>query len=274
MKVLVYRNKSKDVSGQWLLSCEQLLKINEIDYEIISDSDLTSNCEADAMIVLGGDGTILNLTKFASENNIPIIGINAGKLGFLTEFEQCDMDKAIKLLKNKELVEDRRSNIICELNGKKFLALNDIVVQRIKVEERGNNVTALNVEIDNTRVEKIIGDGVIVSTPTGSTAYSLSAGGAILSPWTEVFSLCPIAAHSFSQRAIVYSSNTTCKLILNSNCASGLFVDGIFVSQVSNGDVLIVNKANCYTTFLRKNTFNFYERLTKKLKDRTVENGL
>ena len=270
MKVLIYRNQAKDVSGEWLNSCIELLKDQGFNYKILEDNDLKSSDTADAMLVLGGDGTILNLTNFASRNQIPIIGINAGKLGFLTEFEQFEMPLAISMLKNGELVEDRRSNVCLEVNGKEFIALNDIVVQRIRLEDRGNNICSMSVRLDGIQVEKIIGDGAIISTPTGSTAYSLSAGGPILSPGMKVFSITPIAAHSFNQRAIVYSSKSLCNITIENDCATGLFIDGIFALELFKNDNLNIYNTDYQTIFLRKKTFNFYERLSQKLKDRTA----
>lgn len=272
MKVVIYVNKEKDTSGSWLKNCIDILQKEDIEYKVIHDEDLKKVDSADAMFVLGGDGTILNLTEYASRNNVPIIGINAGKLGFLTEFEQCEMQDAVKLLKNGELVQDKRATMLCKTKNASYYTLNDAVVQRIKVEERGNNVTSLDIEIDDIKVEKIIGDGVSLSTPTGSTAYSLSAGGAILSPAINVFSITPIAAHSLNQRAIVYSSNSTCKVYVKSDCATGLFIDGIFAEELNKGDLITIERADYSTIFLRKKGFNFYKRLSQKLKDRTVDN--
>jgi NAD+ kinase len=104
MKVLIYRNLGKDSSGEWLNSCIDILQQEKVDYKIITDDNLCETESADAMFVLGGDGTILNLTEYATRNEIPIIGVNAGKLGFLTEFEQCEMREAVLLLKNGKLI--------------------------------------------------------------------------------------------------------------------------------------------------------------------------
>ena len=272
MKVLIYVNKAKDPTGSWLENFKLCLQKEDISYKVIEDSDLLGSDVADAMFVLGGDGTILNLTQFAAQNNIPIIGINAGKLGFLTEFEQCEMETAISLLKQGLLEQDKRAGMICKTKNKEYYTLNDAVIQRIKIEERGNNVTSLDVEIDDIQVEKVIGDGLIISTPTGSTAYSLSAGGAILSPNLRVFLITPIAAHSFNQRAIVYSYKSICKVTVKSDCATGLFIDGIFVEELKKGEQIIVEYSEKPVIFLRKKMFNFYKRLSEKLKDRTVDN--
>lgn len=270
MKVLIYVNKAKDVSGQKLCSIAKVLESESISYKVIDDSNLLDVENADALFVLGGDGTILNVCQFASNNQIPVIGINAGKLGFLTEFEQQDLSLAVNLLKNGQLEKDERIVLECHYDGKVFTALNDVVLQRIEVEERGNNVTGLSVELDGIDVEKIIGDGLVLSTPTGSTAYALSAGGAILAPGTQIFSIVPIAAHSFNQRAIVYSGSSICKVNLVSDCATGIFVDGIFAIKMVKGKELLAKKCDNSIVFLRKKGFNFYERLSKKLKDRTA----
>lgn len=272
MNVLIYFNKAKDPSGVWLNSFIAILQKEDISYNVVEDKDMNSTIIADALFVLGGDGTILNVNEFAGRNSIPIIGVNAGKLGFLTEFEISEMETMVELFKNGSLIKDERATMLCCTPNNSYYTLNDAVVQRIRVEERGNNVTSLDVSIDDIQVEKIIGDGVIVSTPTGSTAYSLSANGAILSPGINVFSITPIAAHSLNQRAIVYSPQSLCKIIIKSDCATGLFIDGIFVEELKKGEHIIIKKADYSTVFLRKQGFNFYKRLSQKLKDRTVDN--
>lgn len=271
MNVLIYVNKAKDPNGLWLKECVEFLDKQNIAHKLITDECLSNNQSADAMFVLGGDGTILNLTEFACKNSIPIIGINAGKLGFLTEFELCEMEKAILMLKNGELVKDLRQTMVCKVGNDCYYTLNDAVLQRIKVEQRGNNVASVDVKIDDISVEKIVGDGICVSTPTGSTAYSLSAGGAILAPGIKSFSITPIAAHSLNQRAIVYSSNSICKITVTGNCAVGLFIDGIFAKELFFDDVVEIENSLYPIIFLRKKDFNFYKRLSDKLKDRQVK---
>ena len=272
MNVLIYVNKAKDPSGVWLNNFITILDKESILYKVVDDNDMNSTMTAQALFVLGGDGTILNVNEFASRNNIPIIGVNAGKLGFLTEFEISEMDSMVELFKNGKLVKDERATMLCVTEKNNYYTLNDAVIQRIKVEDRGNNVTSLDITIDDIQVEKIIGDGVILSTPTGSTAYSLSANGAILSPGINVFSITPIAAHSLNQRAFVYSAESLCQITVKSDCATGLFIDGIFAEQLRKGEQIFIKKANYSTVFLRKEGFNFYKRLAQKLKDRTVDN--
>ncbi|MBO5714400.1 MAG: NAD(+)/NADH kinase, partial [Clostridia bacterium] len=173
MKVLVYANKEKDKDQKWIKSLFNILDKKGVSYKEITLSNLNDSEQADAIFVLGGDGTILGLTEFSIKNNIPIIGINAGKLGFLTEFETYETSNAVDMLIQGLLVEEKRSTMKITLNGVTCTALNDVVVQRVFSEEK-NTVVGVDVSIDGSSVEKVLGDGVIVCTPTGSTAYSLS----------------------------------------------------------------------------------------------------
>ncbi len=268
MIIDIYVNKAKDPNNNWLEKFMLVAEANGVSYNVIEDKDLKCKSDSDALFVIGGDGTILNLTEYASRNNLPIVGFNAGKLGFLTEFELNEIEQAFLLFKNGQLKTDCRATLLIYVNNTKYYALNDAVIQRIKVEDRGNNVTNLDVYIDDNLVDKIIGDGVCVSTPTGSTAYSFSAGGAILAPGITAFSITAIAGHSFNQRPIIYSADSICTVGVNGMCRTGLFVDGIFVCEVSPADDIKISTGSCPVMFLRKEGFNFYKRLYKKLKDR------
>ena len=269
MIIDIYVNKAKDPDKSWLNKFMLVAETHGIEYRIIDDDDLKSESQSDALFVIGGDGTILNLTEYASKNNLPIVGFNAGKLGFLTEFELSDIEQAFLLFKNGQLKPDCRATILMYVNKTKFYALNDAVIQRIRIEERGNNVTNLDVYIDDILVDKIIGDGVCISTPTGSTAYSFSAGGAILAPGISAFSITDIAGHSFNQRPIVYSADSICTVKVNGNCKTGLFIDGIFACEVFPEDELTISTSSSPVMFLRKEGFNFYKRLYDKLKNRS-----
>ena len=267
MKVLVYVNKLKDKNSEILNGLLTCLNSRDIEYSVIDNNKDVIDVDYSAMFVIGGDGTILCTTELAVKNNIPIIGINAGKLGFLSEFEQNEIEDAVSLFIKGELRNDVRSILNVSFNGENFMALNDVVIQRIYNKD-GAMTISLDVSIDNDKTDTIRGDGVIVATPTGSTAYSLSAGGAILAPGINAFSITPIAAHSYSQRAVVYSSSSTCKIILNEGDSAGLFVDGKLVSKVSQGGEAIITKHEKNVVFLRKKDTSFFKRLAFKIKNR------
>ena len=122
--------------------------------------------------------------------------------------------------------------------------------------------------LDETEIDCITGDGVIVNTPTGSTAYSLSVGGSILAPGINAFAVTPIASHSFSQRPVIFSSKNTCTLIYKKGTSAGVFVDGKFIRSLDVNDKILIKEADFPTIFLRKKDSNFFKRLTDKLKYR------
>ena len=273
MTVGIYTNKSKDVGGIWSKKLHSLLERKGVKYVDIFDGNFSAINpvkdmppeKPDIIIVLGGDGTILGLTTYASENRIPIIGINAGKLGFLTESETFEMETAVELIKNGKLKADERILLQIEIGGNRYFALNDCVLQRIYSEENaGSQVIGLSVSLDETLVDKISGDGLIVSTPTGSTAYSLSAGGPILAPGNESFCITPISAHSLHHRPIIYGTQSSCVVTVD-NGLTGVYCDGKFVCKLTAGDSVKISRAAQTVTFLRKKDSNFYKRLLLKL---------
>lgn len=267
MKVLIYDNKEKDSCSLWLNKLIELLNVEKIEYKVLIDEDLDSHIKADVIFSLGGDGTILFLTEFANKNGIPIIGINAGKLGFLTEFERYDMEKAVSLLKEGKLKEDFRNTLKVEFKDKFYFALNDVFVQRTYAEDIGCMVAETLFNIDGKYIDKFKGDGIVVGTSTGSTAYSLSAGGPILTPGLDALVVTPIAAHSIMHRPIVFDPKINCEIELIGRAHAGLFVDGKYVGEMVEGDKVSITKAKNDTIFLRKESFNFFDRLSEKMKN-------
>lgn len=267
MKVLIYDNKEKDVGGVWLKKLVSCLNQNSVQYEKLEDEDLKNDYIADALFSLGGDGTILFLTEFASRNSIPIIGINTGKLGFLTEFEKNDIEQAVNSLIKNQFILDKRTTLKVTFKGNSYYALNDIFLHHVYTEHVGNLITDIDIKINNDKVHVLKGDGVIVSTPTGSTAYSLSAGGPILAPDLDVFVITPIAAHTLNQRPIVYSAETESKIGIIGAARAGIFLDGKSIGILTKGDYFTVNKGENPVIFFRKPTFDFFKRLSEKLKN-------
>lgn len=264
---LLYVNQNKDPDR---LCADALVKEfikYGIKYKEFFGDERVEDFKYDVIFVVGGDGTILMRTDYANRNDIPVVGINAGKLGFLSEFEQGEIKEAVAAFYNGELVKDYRTTIEADFNGKTYLGLNDVVVQRNCADSRGMLIS-VSVNIDGTPYGVISGDGVIVCTPTGSTAYSLSAGGAILVPGINAFSVTPIAAHSFTQRPLIYSADSSCVVTYEGGSAAGLFVDGKMVSELNKGDSFTVKKAKNQTVFLRRKNYAFYAKLSQKLKDR------
>lgn len=267
MKILLYINPDKDKNGEYSVKCETLLIKYGVDFDVLRDSDKVINRSYDAMLVVGGDGTILRRTEIANLNNIPIVGVNCGRLGFLTEFESEEFEAAINSLKNGELVKDERLTLKVVYNDKTYYALNDVSFSRIyEIDKR--TVVNLGIKIGSATMRDISGDGVIISTPTGSTAYSLSAGGAILEPHINALCITPVAAHSFSARPIVFSSDNICSVKHNGGANAGIFIDGKLVATLKENEIVSISQAENKTVFLRKAGFDFFKRLNKKMQDR------
>ena len=269
MNVLIYANRNKDNYEDWVNELSCILVREGISYEFISQNDFDKKYNADAIFVLGGDGTILAMVDLVNKNQIPIIGINAGKLGFLTEFEKNETEEAVLLFKNGLLKEDKRLTIKTEKDKKVYVSLNDIVIQRIYTGGDTGLVTDLSIDIDKNFVDEISGDGIILSTPTGSTAYSLSAGGSILAPGINALSITPLAAHSLHYRPIVFSADANCEIALRGGSKSGVFIDGKLGFIMEEGDSISVTKHSSETVFLRRENYNFYKRLSDKLSGKT-----
>ena len=162
--------------------------------------------DCDLLIVLGGDGTILSALDHAMPYNIPILGVNLGRLGFLTEIETSELnDDLIKRVLARDYTLDIRPTLCIEgLDAERYFALNDIVITRATPAVR---IMSIEYEADGSLIDSISGDGLIVATATGSTAYSLSAGGPVVLPGLECFVLTPICPHKLNARPVVISSD-------------------------------------------------------------------
>ena len=272
MKVLLYIGKGKGENNFGGYAPEKIFSELGVEYSIIDENALNCGENEDyrgkyaAIFVYGGDGTILRTVDFSAKTEIPIVGVNVGKLGFLSEFERSEVCDAINLLKNNALKKDERVTLSVKFNENNWTALNDVVVQRVNCEGNSGIIVYLSAYIDDNLVDKIAGDGIIISTPTGSTAYSLSAGGSILAPGIGAFQLTPICAHSFNNRPLVFSSDSVCKIQLKDGCDAGLIVDGKEVDILKKGNEINVSKSDKSVVFLRKPSFDFYDRLSQKIK--------
>lgn len=163
----------------------------------------------DCILTLGGDGTLLGAARYASANGVPICGINLGKLGFLTEGEIPDLERVLERLCDGDFTMEARLMLQCRIlfsNGREedYVALNDVLVKNA-----GFRMMELRARLDGKEIDTFRADGLIISSPTGSTAYSLAAGGPVVVPGTEVMLVNPICPHRLHDRAYVVSSKST-----------------------------------------------------------------
>lgn len=218
------------------------------------------------LFVLGGDGTILMVASECAARGVKIIGINYGHVGFLAEFEPEKLNEAVELVLSGNYSIQKRSILKIECGDKCFYALNDLVVQRSTYGENFANAVNLHAEIDGTTVDNFSSDGVIVSTPTGSTAYSLSAGGSILTPELDAFILTPICAHSLHSRPVVFSDSSQLKIRPVSAKLPLVFaVDGKIAGELRDGGLITVTKADRSAEFITAADKNFFNKLLIKL---------
>lgn len=222
--------------------------------------------DLDVLLVLGGDGTILTVVEECAKRGIKILGINYGHVGFLTEFEPEKLDEAIRLLLSESYNVQKRTMLEIICGNDKYLALNDLVIQRSTDGCNFSNTVGLQAKIDGYIVDNYTSDGIIVSTPTGSTAYSLSAGGSILVPNIDAFIMTPICAHSLHSKPVVFSNNSILEVIPRSaKTLLNLIVDGKIVKEFKYYETVKVKKADVYSQFLTFNNVNFFEKLLMKL---------
>ena len=222
--------------------------------------------QADAAIVIGGDGTMLGIARQLAPYKVPLIGINQGRLGFITDIPLDGMMPAVSEILSGKYVSEQRSLLqaIVVRDGNQIfsgVAFNDIVVSR----GAGSGMVELSVDVDNHFMYNQRSDGLIVSTPTGSTAYALSAGGPLLHPNLSGIVMVPIAPHALSNRPIVLSdSSEICIEIVAGRDMSVNFDMQSFASLLTK-DRIIINRSAHTVTFLHPEAWNYYDTLREKL---------
>jgi NAD+ kinase len=217
-------------------------------------------------LVFGGDGTMLRAGRETAGSGTPIFGINTGHLGFLTGANLRQLPAALDQIAagsfrvvNRTVIEARG-----EMEGRPFelLALNDVVVSR----GASSRVVELEVLVNGELLTRYRADGLIISTPTGSTAYSLSAGGAIVSPDAEVFALTPICPHTLSNRSVIVSSKSKLQIrVLNDKPATILSADGQVVQELAGGVEVAVRRSRRRVKLVQLNGQSFFGTLRAKL---------
>ena len=231
----------------------QELKHYNVEYDIFSVD--SPKGEYDFVFVIGGDGTILKTARFYSKCKTPIFGINLGHLGFLSQASNINLKKAVReIVKNNYITEERMM-----LQSGKYSALNDFVIKG----ETSSRAIPFSLEINNKFVCEYFADGIIISTPTGSTAYSMAAGGPVLAPDIEAITITPICPHTFAARPLVVSSNSEIKIIINPAYKYIVSADGQEVFSFEKE--FIIRKSEMHATLALLNENDFFSVLKNKL---------
>lgn len=233
--------------------------------EAVVFSDAEAIAGVDKLIVLGGDGTVLRAARHAAALRLPLVGVNFGRLGFLTEFERDELKEAVAFVLSGEGTTVGRTMLEIDLGGKTTQCLNEFALLREVAEGRDNRVSNISVAIDGSPAASFHADGIIVATPTGSTAYSLSAGGSILTPDCAAFMLTPVCAVSMRSRPIAYSDASALSFFLPEGERLFLYGDGNYLGAVCGDDVVTVRKSALAALFLTRDKNRFFRRLTEKI---------
>jgi NAD+ kinase len=218
---------------------------------------------ASLLITVGGDGTLLRAARLAVESDIPLLGINTGRLGFLTELDEDDpLLDDLPALVERGLIIDERTALEAEYGGRRFFALNDVVVRKGEV----SRIVPFGLRVDEGATTRITADGICVATPTGSTAYFLSAGGSLIAPSVDAFGVVPLLPHTLFSRPLIVPTSSRIEIASDSESAQAhLECDGDVLSQVAPSTSVTIRCHPKRVYFARMKPLHFLERLETKM---------
>lgn len=280
--VILSPNPYRDKNFQTVRSAMQVLKNAGVNYKLCLPFELDRGWElprdlrfsrldrelpgAELVICFGGDGTILHMAKAATRRGVPILGVNIGTMGFMAELESTELDKLAELARDHYTVDSRMMLDVTVQRERDIIfhdiCLNDVVVTKGAVAR----IVHLEVRCDGVRAMECGGDGIIVATPTGSTAYSVSAGGPIVEPEAKTILITPICPHEIGSRSIVASEKRVITVGLSRNARRNAFlsVDGGKAVRLNIGDVATVKRSPLETRLIRLNDRSFYDVVSAK----------
>ena len=236
--------------------CESLKNVTYITEEKYGNMDI--------FLVLGGDGTLLRISKISSKLKIPVVGVNLGRLGFLSEIEKDNLkDDIDKLLSGDFKIQDRMM-LSAEIADKEDTALNDIIITR---DNSLFKILEFDVYLDNEFVDHFMADGIIISTPTGSTAYSLSAGGPVADPSMDIMIITPICPHKMYSRTIIVPGDKKVTVKNRSQDGSKAFVaaDSRLIGEIKGGESVLISESSDSFKLIKLHGFRFFSVLHDKL---------
>ncbi len=274
MKIGIYANLFRDLNGNATKALFSVLGKKGVEV-LLSDelrclgldaryySRIALARESDVVVVFGGDGTILRIARECARYDAMIFAVNLGHRGFLAESDAANMAVNIEELLHGNYVADTRTFLEVRAKCSKFYALNEVVLAR----GTRTKVMKSEVRLNGALVDRYTSDGIIISTPTGSTAYNLSAGGPIIAPDVDALVITPISAHSLHSRPIVVNNkNEIWVEVQHAEPHAHLNIDGEDVLNLADGDTITVTKSDLSVRFMRLTTFNYYEKLLEKMR--------
>ena len=283
MKTAIVVNLSKENAIYCAKQIVKLLRLNGAEICMLSEckpfysdkkivfSDTIEELflQCDVAITVGGDGTIIHAAKYAAPCKKPIIGVNVGRLGFAADVEADEIGQLTRLLSGDYYSEMRMLLDIAVVKNNKskhYLAVNDAVMAHGQLSK----IVDFQLSLDDEIISKYRADGLLFSTPTGSTAYSLSAGGPILAPQMECILMTPVCPHSLFSRSVLFDgkSELTVMVKIPLGCSCVLTIDGEENINICDSDKVIIRKSSQRLELLSIHKRNFYKRLNEKLKER------
>lgn len=282
MKILIMPNLDKKNSGN--VTNDIIKKLLELEFEVLMAErffqpfehlkitfgdfyELIEQC--DLIITIGGDGTIIHTAKHAVCVDKPILGINAGRLGFMAGLEPHELDKLEKLKTGEYITQERMLIEATHYRARRnkeirYYSLNEVVIANGAV----SSIIDLDIECDGKFLTNLLADGVIFSTPTGSTAYALSAGGPVICPQINAISMTTICSHSLLNRAMVFSDKNEFKIRVSKNNRALVYftVDGDESEQLEDGDTIEIKKSSKTIKLINLHGRSFYEVLSEKFR--------
>lgn len=250
---------------QNLASTFGIYTISDVEIPGITKSFLTDLPQLEVAIVLGGDGTMLRAAEVANERDIPLLGVNLGHVGFLSEVERTKVSDVIDALVNKSYVIDPRITLGYTVERDGVIVASGWALNEVTVEREKATMVELFLEIDNRPISRWGCDGLICSTPTGSTAYAFSAGGPILWPEVDALVVLPISAHALFSRPLVISPTSKIAVVIESSEAF-LSADALRKFALQRGDRVVVTKNPRIIKLAHLKNTLFSDRLVAKFK--------
>ena len=252
------------------------LRLREVGCRVFSDrKELTGGDafsreevieKSDALVVCGGDGSILSVARCAAVYGVPVLGVNFGQLGFLSEVEAGELSEAIERLLSGDYAIERRLMIRAQWNDQEVTALNDIVVRR----ESSLAVVRGDVHVDGLMLDHYVADGILVSTPTGASAYALACGGPIVYPQLKCLSVMAICPHSLRARPVMLGPDQVITVdIAQRSLPAMICADGQDLISMATNEPVVISRAPFDAQLIRFSNRDFFSMVHAKLVDRT-----
>ena len=240
-----------------LLEESSAIMINQEDGIIFQDLCKKS----DFLITVGGDGTLISVTRRSFKYNKAVLGINLGTLGFLTDILPDELTNFLQDFKNNNYKIDTRMMIEASINVEDFVSFNDIVITRKSISHMVN----VEAKVDGKLFNSYYGDGLIISTPTGSTAYNLSSGGPVVYPLTDAFIVTPICPHSLTQRPLVLPAKFEIELSTPDKEGAVVIIDGQDIIELAQNETIKIKIASKKARLIRRESRDYFDVLSTKL---------